>query len=112
MNQPTRLRPSVLFACAAMAVSVAGMTTMVSPADAAMKKHRRMARMGKFPRAHQRPDYVGAPGFAGGPAMSPGPMAPMGGQPGLLGNGGLVGAGILPQTGIFTGVPVLGQVGL
>ena len=44
--------------------------------------------------------------------MSPGPMAPMGGQPGLLGNGGLVGAGILPQTGIFTGVPVLGQVGL
>ena len=98
-----------LIACAAMAVSVAAATIVVSPADAAVR-HRHSAHMGKFPRAHLRPDYVGAPGFVGGPAVSTGPMAVA--QPGLLGNGGLVGSGILPQTGIFTGVPVLGQVGL
>ena len=100
-----------LAVCAALAVSVAGIATMVSPADAGMK-HRHHAMMGKYAPAHLKPGYVGAPGFVGGPAVSTGPMAPMGGQPGLLGNGGLVGTGILPQTGLFYGVPVLGQVGL
>ena len=100
-----------LMTCVAVAVGAMTVTMMASPADAAVK-HRRMAQMGKFPRAHQRPDYVGAPGFVGGPAVSQGPMPMAGGQPGLLGNGGLIGAGILPQTGIFTGMPVIGQVGL
>ena len=114
-----------LFASAALALAALTTVSFVEPAAA--KRHRRTVRLAP---AHQRPEYRGAPGFAGG---VPGPLLPALVDPaigppngdtdllaglapprdsGLLGGGGFLGTGVLPQTGVLTGVPVIGAFGL
>ena len=101
-------------AACAFAVTMAAPLLSVPAADAAMMKHhyRHHHRMHmRYMGARQNPNYVGAPGFAGGPAAgSLGPAYAPG--PGLLGGGGFLGTGTLPQSGVFTGVPVLSNLGL
>ena len=56
----------------ALSFAVLATTASASPVDAAGYRHRTL-RVRLFPRAHLRPDFIGARGFAGGP---PGPYVP------------------------------------
>ena len=86
------------FMAAGVALAVLS-TGFVAPAQA--KHHKKMAKMKLVP-AQAKPGYRS---LAGGP-------------PGLIdippvpANGGVLHAGIIPGTGLFTGVPVLGDFGL
>ena len=100
-----------LMTCAALALGLTAASIMiVEPADAAMKHRRHYKKMSRLRPATLKPGYMGAPGFAGGPAPYAGP--PSAANPGLLGQGGFLGTGTIPQTQVFSGVPVLGQLGL
>ncbi len=110
-------------------LAFAALTTVSCVQPAAAKRHRYAARVRLVP-AHQRADYRGAPGFAGGgpgpvlPALIDPAIGPPGGDTalfaglapppsngGLLGGGGFLGTGALPQTGVLTGVPIIGAFG-
>ncbi len=81
-----------LSACASLVFAGLATFTLIQPADAAKRHHRRVL----LRPAVLRPGYIGAPGFAGGP---PGPVYPM-----LF--------DYPAPVGLFTGIPVLGDFGL
>ena len=112
----------ILTAGASLAVAAIATLMLAQSAEAAVTHGARRlhVRAARFIPAHLRPGYVGLAGYAGGP---PGvtPFTPiefpnngllgLKGS-GLLGGGGLLGSGLPLQTGIFTGLPVLGTLGL
>ena len=88
-----------------LALAVLAATIFAAPqsAGAAMHHRKRMhvAKRVKLIPASAKPGYrsmVGTPSL-----IDPVPVTP---------NGGLLGLGILPSTGVFKGVPVVGEFGL
>lgn len=93
-----------------LALAVLSTMAVAVTQPAAAKAHKKMEKKVKLVPAMLKPTYRGMPGYVGG---APGPR-----MPGLVdiplvpAGGGLLKAGILPSSGIFKGVPVLGDIGL
>lgn len=93
-----------------LALAVLSTTALVVAEPAAAKAHKKMEKKVKLVPAQLKPSYRGLPGYVGGPSgpKVPGlidiPLVPAG--------GGLLKAGLVPSTGVFKGVPVLGDIGL
>ena len=108
-----------LTAIIAVAATVAASMAIAQPASAASGRRLTVRRPVLFP-AHLKPGYVGLPGYSGGPPGSTPFMLVEFPNNGLLGasgsgllrNGGLLGTGLPLSTGVFTGIPVVGDIGL